>query len=280
MTTAPAHEIPPGPKVLLYGDTGTGKTHAIRSLVDLGLEVFVLSTEPGIQAVLGDVPADRLHWHYLSAVPGTWNSFQRAAADFNQKTLKVMCDSVPDRSEFRQWMSLAATLANFTDDRTGKEFGDPLSWDSSRAFVIDSMSGINILAQNAWLGAKPAMGPPDYQVIQKHIADLFNRVCFGTKCWLVVTGHAEREEDELTRQVKITIASVGRKLAPQLPRFFDEMIFCRREIEVRAGKPEAKFVWSSLEPGATCKVRYLPWSQTLDPDFKALHAAWKAKAAI
>jgi hypothetical protein len=40
------------------GASGTGKTHSIRTLVDAGLEVFVLFTEPGME-VLADVPADK-----------------------------------------------------------------------------------------------------------------------------------------------------------------------------------------------------------------------------
>ena len=36
----------PGVNEMLVGATGSGKTYAIRTLVDAGLEVFVVATEP------------------------------------------------------------------------------------------------------------------------------------------------------------------------------------------------------------------------------------------
>src|SRR5882724_11191563 len=62
-----------GPKILLEGPAGTGKTHAIGTLVDWaqehGKEVFVLFTENGLESLLGywtdsgkSVPA-ALHYH-------------------------------------------------------------------------------------------------------------------------------------------------------------------------------------------------------------------------
>jgi predicted ATPase len=40
---------------MLLGASGSGKTYSIRTLLDAGLEVFVLFTEPGME-VLADCP--------------------------------------------------------------------------------------------------------------------------------------------------------------------------------------------------------------------------------
>ena len=49
------YERPRGFKVLLLGETGSGKTYSLRTLLDAGLEVFVIATEPGLLEVLGDL---------------------------------------------------------------------------------------------------------------------------------------------------------------------------------------------------------------------------------
>ena len=64
-----------GPKILLEGPSGVGKTHSIGTLVDWAaaqtpaMEVFCLFTENGLESLLGywrdhgkEVPTN-LHWH-------------------------------------------------------------------------------------------------------------------------------------------------------------------------------------------------------------------------
>src|SRR5882672_7381838 len=63
------------PSVLLEGASGSGKTSAIVTLLQAGLNVFVIGTEPGFVDSLIDrwhgleVPLDRLQW--LSVRPAT-----------------------------------------------------------------------------------------------------------------------------------------------------------------------------------------------------------------
>ena len=68
----PPLSLLPGVNVLLEGPTGTGKTHALGTLADSGLEVFLLFTESGIETTLGywtdrglEIPAN-VHWHVLN----------------------------------------------------------------------------------------------------------------------------------------------------------------------------------------------------------------------
>ena len=70
--TTPSQSLP-GFNVMLMGPAGSGKTHAIGTLVDAGLEVFYLALEPGLESLLGywtdrgkPIP-DNLHWHTLKA---------------------------------------------------------------------------------------------------------------------------------------------------------------------------------------------------------------------
>ena len=73
----------PGTNTLLMGAPGTGKTHSIRTLVDAGLEVFVLFTEPGME-VLGDTDPDKVHWHYVPPADVGFDTFIKNAKAVNQ----------------------------------------------------------------------------------------------------------------------------------------------------------------------------------------------------
>ena len=65
------------PSVLLMGPSGSGKTYSLSTLLESGLEVFLVVTEPhGLETLL-DVVAqkkldiNKLHWRYIPpARPG------------------------------------------------------------------------------------------------------------------------------------------------------------------------------------------------------------------
>ena len=50
---APPKSSLPGFNCMLMGPAGSGKTHAIGTLVDAGVEVFYLALEPGLESLLG-----------------------------------------------------------------------------------------------------------------------------------------------------------------------------------------------------------------------------------
>ena len=54
----------PGVNVLLMGASGTGKTHAIQTLISSGITPFCIFTEPGFETI-SHIPPDKLHWHYV-----------------------------------------------------------------------------------------------------------------------------------------------------------------------------------------------------------------------
>ena len=40
----------------------------------------------------------------------------------------------------------------------------------------------------------------------------------------MVNGHMEREKDEISGSITLMCSTLGQKLAPKVPRFFDEVI--------------------------------------------------------
>jgi hypothetical protein len=260
----------PGPKVLLVGATGTGKTHSIRTLVDAGLEVFVVFTEPGME-VLSDIPPEKLHWHYIPPAGPDWSSMIDSAKKINTLSLKSLAE-MPDinKRQYTEFLSLLTVLSDFEDQRTGKKFGpvDSFSADS-RALVIDSLSGLNIMAMNLVTGSKPVKSMADWGMAIDNLERLITKLTVDVPCTMVLTAHLEREVDEITGGVHLMASTLGRKLAPKIPRFFSDVIQCRRDGD--------KFVWSTAAMNVDLKARNVPLSDSLPPSFIPLLAAWKKR---
>lgn len=266
---APQQSVIQGPKVMLVGDSNTGKTTAIRSLVALGIETFVLATEPGIEKILGDIPADKLHWNYLPPTPFNVATLQEQQEKINTMSYEQMTRLVTSRNEFRQMLDVMSLTKNFKCQRTGQTYGDIYKWDNKRAFVVDSLSGLTQMQLNSWLGTKITMGPPDYNITQKGLLNLVMSWCMALNCWFLLTAHTEKELNETTGSYQVMASTVGKALAPQLPKYFDEVIHTKRD--------GVKFSWSNITPNYLLKARMLPLSDALQPDFVQLNAAWRTK---
>lgn len=257
----------PGIKVMLVGSTGTGKTTAIRTLLDAGLEVFVLFTEPGME-VLGDIKSDKLHWHYVPTSSPDWEFMIDSAKKINTMSFEALTKMGDvNKRQYTEFIDLLQTFSNFKDDRDGKEYGAVDSWDTSRALVVDSLSGLNIMSMNLVTGSKPVKSMADWGVAIDNLDRLITRLTTACKCHFVLTAHLERETDEVTGGTTLMASTLGRKLAPRLPRFFSDVIHCKREGD--------KFFWSTASMNVDLKARNLPIADNLQPSFIPLLAKWK-----
>lgn len=257
----------PGVNIMLLGDSGSGKTHAIRTLLEADLEVFVLFTEPGMET-LSDTPSDKLHWHYVPPASPDFASMIDSAKKINTldfKTLSNLGDI--DKRKCTEFIDVLVCLSNFKCDRTGQEYGAVDSWGSDRVLVLDSLSGLNISAMNLVAGTKPIKSQGDWQVAVDNLERLIIKLCVDTECHFVLTAHLERETDEVTGGVTLVSATLGRKLGPKLPRFFSDVIHVKRIVD--------KFTWSTMTPNLATKNRYLPIKSDLQPSFAPIVKKWK-----
>lgn len=263
----------PGPKVLLIGDSGTGKTHAIRTLFDAGIEeVFCVFTEPGME-VISDIPEGKLMWKYLAPTRVSWKTLRDQANKVNTlpyKTLAEMSDM--DKRKYNQFVQLYDLLSNFRDDRTGKTYGAVDTWGTNRALVIDSLSGINLMAMKLVVGGKPVRSQPDWMIAMDNVETLITQLTTGVWATVVVLAHVEREVDEITGGSTIMVSSLGRKLAPKIPRFFSD---CAQTI--RNGKD---FVWTTAASNVAVKSRNLPIANNMQPTFTRVFDTWKKRGGL
>ena len=257
---------------LLLGPTGTGKTYCLRTFIDAGVTPFILSTEPGIASTLGDLPPDKCHWHYIPPAKQSWSDLIDSARKINTLSFEALAKlSDVNKRKYSQFLDVLESCNNFICDRTGEEFGDVMSWGPDRAFIIDSLSGLNIMAMNLVVGSKPTKSMADWGVAMDNLERFITTLVTSLTCNFVLTGHIERETDEVTGGVSLMVSTLGRKLAPKLPRFFDDVLLCRREGKV--------YTWSTAAFNVDLKARNLPISDGLPPTFQQILQTVKKQSA-
>jgi hypothetical protein len=262
------------------GASGSGKTSALTTFIPAGIETFVLCTEPGGAESLVDwtkqkgFDLEKLHW--TTALPQTqgWKGLQDMVSEISAKDFETLSKIKTGigKAETRQaGMNLLNALSNFKCERTGKEYGDVTSWGPDRAFCLDSLSGLSVIAWALTVGHKPTAHMGEWNIAMNFISDLVMKITSDRKCFFVLTAHVEKESNEITGVNQIMASTLGRKLAPKLPRFFSEVVYAQRTTS------EPKFRWSTIDPAADLKNRGLPVSDKILPDFKAVVDSYYAR---
>lgn len=247
---------------ILQGPTGSGKTYSLRSAVETGLELFVIATEPGIENILGDLPPDRCHWQYIPPAVSDWDVMIRSANNINTLPQDALQRSDGGRSNYRQFIDVLEACSDFVCDRTGEHFGAIDNWNTSRMVAFDGMSGLSIMAMDLVAGNKPMKTQADWGMAMDNLERLITKLTCATKCSFTMICHQDREPDEINGGTKVTVSTLGRKLAPKIPRFFDEV--------VQTVRRDKEFYWSTAESGVDLKSRLLPISDKLRPSFELL----------
>lgn len=278
-TTSQPESVLPGFNVLLMGPAGTGKTHAIGTLVDAGVEVFYLALEPGLESLLGywtdrgkEVPAN-LHWHTLQAPTASFADLIDSAKKINMLPLDSLAKMIdPNKSKHNQFISLLEALNNFPDDRTGEKFGPVNNWPAKRALVLDSMTGLGRAALSLVVGGKPVKSQSDWGIAQDQVEKILRMLCDNCACHFILISHVERETDMVLGGVKLMASTLGKALAPKIPAMFSDVV-----LTVRQGD---KWSWDTANVMADLKTRNLPIKADITPSFAQIVAKWKARGGV
>lgn len=260
----------PAPKVILMGDSGTGKTHCLRTLLDAGITPFIIFTEPGMET-LGDI-LDQCHWVYVPPGQASWAGLRKIAEMVNTLDydgVAKMRDA--NKRQYNQLLHIIELCNDFVDSK-GKHFGDVMSWGTDRALVMDSLSGLSDMASQLTVGGKPVKGMQDWQVAQNTLKTLLDKLTTGCRCMYVLTAHLAREKDELTGGTTLMVNTLGQKLAPEVPKYFSDAIQTIRQGD--------KFSWSTAGTNIAVKARNVPISNQIPPSFKPLIESWKKRGGI
>lgn len=266
----------PGVNVLLMGPSGTGKTYSIGTLVDLGVEVFYLALESGMESLLGywtdrgqEIPTN-LHWHKLAGPSSSFGDLIENAKNINRLNLDSLAKmSDPNKSKHNQFISLLEALNDFPDDRTGEKYGPVDQWDQSRVLVVDGATGISNCAMALVVGGKAVRNQSDWGIAQGQVERIVRMLCDNCLCHFVLLAHVERETDEVLGGVKLMVSTLGKALAPKFPAMFSDVI-----LTTRTG---AKWAWDTASAIADVKTRNLPIQADNSPTFKTIFDKWQSR---
>ena len=266
-----------GSNTLLCGGTGTGKTHSIRTLIDVGITPFVIFTEPGMRT-LADVPNGPdgecgIHWQYVKPATVGFDDLLENAKKISTMSFQSLTKLTEmNKQKYQQFFEILHAAHNFKCDKCGQEFGDVSTWSTDRAIVLDSLSGLSKMAMDLVVGAKPVKNPGDWGVAMDNLNRLLDKFAEDTKCHYILISHLEREKDEITGAVKNMPSTLGQKLAPKIPPLFDDVVLCRENGGV--------FTWTTTDSNTELKNRNLPLGDKLEPSFVPLIASWKQAGGV
>lgn len=263
------------PSNLIIGPAGTGKTTSIASLIECGLKVRMLATEPTAPArVLAALKAKGLpdadfHWQFISPSPPSWTALEASADMISRLSLDDIAKQKTGiaKSDARQWITFLKACAQFTSDRTGEIFGDCTEWGPDCVFAIDGLTGVNTMSRTLTVGLKPNPSPGEWGVMQNNILTLLGKLAADCKCFFVLIAHVERENNELSGVSNITVSTLGAKLAPKLPPLFTNVIYALRD--------GTNFYWSTASLGVDTKAGDLPVALNQVPSFKPIVEAYR-----
>jgi hypothetical protein len=275
--TEPITEGLVGFNTLLEGASGTGKTHCIATLVETGIEVFYLGLEPGLETLKGvwvdkgkPIPPN-LHWRYVRAVNADLDVLISSAERVNTMNLEALSKMQDTKkSTYNSYIEIAKTLNGFVDERTGQDFGRVLDWSTDRALVMDGLTGLSRAALQMVVGGKPVKNQSDWGIAMDQVEKLILYLTDSCPCHFVLISHIDRETDQVLGGSKITVSTLGQKLAPKLTAMFSDVILTTRETD--------KWTWDTAYPQADLKARNLPIKAGQPPSFAPIVAKWKARS--
>jgi hypothetical protein len=268
------------PHSLVMGPAGSGKTSSIATYAKAGIECFVVITEPtGADSLHDSWEREKLDLkllHYTVVPPTTtgWGALKDMGVRINNMSYKDLADlrSGIGKEHMKQWPALIHNMENFHDQRTNESFGDVTAFDSSRALILDSLSGLSLITLQNAVGFKPSPHQGEWGTAMSQVETVIIKLTSDCNCFFTLTAHIEREPDEITGMSKVSVSTLGRKLAPKIPRFFGEVIRARKD-------PTGKFLWSTLDSEADLKNRALPSNNNLPQDFGPIVDAYRRRVS-
>lgn len=199
-------------KMLILGRSGTGKTGLLGTLAK-DYRIFIADFDNGLD-ILKDPKV--LNPAYAG------NVYYKTYYD---KTNIIAGRMTPTATGFNQFVQ---DMGDWKED--GKSLGGLYSWSEKDIFVIDSLTFLgnmifnHVLQLAGRLGQKPQLqdfgSAMDAQ--ESIIETLYNP---AVKCNVLVLSHIQYQGDEANASQQKGVAStLGKKLAPKIPRYFNNVI--------------------------------------------------------
>lgn len=267
-----------GPKVLLMGAAGTGKTYSLGTLADWGAkhgkEMFVLFTDNGAESLAGyykdkgnEIPPS-LHWHTQLTRPMGLRQLMKAANDvakYNYEFLTKMQDNERDGANNAFWGILNSCFKPQCD-HCGKSFDPVDTWGPEMIFALDGLTELSNAAMKMQIGTKPTASQPDYGVAQNNLMNFLRLCAQGSQYTFVLISHPRKVANEISGAITVQVNTVGQAICGDIPPMFSDVIYA-----VRQG---SEFTWDTAAYGVETKTRSLGYRAKITPDFGQIMDLW------
>lgn len=214
MTAFSKHQSSTRTKMILLGDSGSGKTSALATLANAGYKLRILDFDNGLD-ILGE---------YLTDAD--------AISRVDYVTLR---DSLTTATAYKKML---AQLKDWkTDD--GESLGNVREWGSDTVLVIDSLSFLSQAIMNNTLqfnGKKltDQLQIQDWGTSNRDLANLLNFLTNdedgqGLTCNLIITSHIQYIEDQSGKHVAYPVATT-KAFATTIGNYFNIMMRLDRKV--------------------------------------------------
>lgn len=212
MPNISSHHSKEAVKMLLIGDSGTGKTAALLGLAKAGYNLRIADFDNGLD-ILANLarhepnPEEIMsRIHYISCTD-------------EMKT--TQSGEVIPKGEPKAYAKAMRALSAWKDDEA--DYGPVDKWTQDDVLVFDSMTFLGNAAMRWVLFQAGRVGQPyqgDWYIAQNKIRSLLE-MCYSTsiKCNVIFTAHIRYTE--IAQETVGYPESVGKALPPQIPRYFN-----------------------------------------------------------
>lgn len=207
-------------KLLLIGDSGSGKTGSLASLARAGFNVRILDVDNGID-VLANLLRDQTSGYGKDALQNVhYSTITDPMKNVGGKLIPVAATV---------WQRVAGMLVNWKTD--SETFGPLTSWGEQDVLVIDSLTMLStaalnfVLAMNARLGQQPHQSDwyQGQQLIESLLQMLYDD---GVRCNVIVISHITYIGEENGPQHGYP-NTLGKALPPKVGRYFNSILMAR-----------------------------------------------------
>jgi len=194
-------------KTLYIGDSGTGKTGSLASLVGAGYQLKIIDLDNGLDALVQYVRKD-------------WPDLQGNVEFETLRDLYTVDNAGPRVKSAKAFVESAKLLTKWTDGST------PSEWGPKVICVLDSLTSLGKAAYEWARGQNPGAKEPRQwyfvaqQALESTIAMLTSEA-FATN--LIVISHVNFREMP-SGEIRGYANAIGSALGPTLPKYFNSMI--------------------------------------------------------
>lgn len=254
-------------KTLVNGESGTGKTYSIATLLACGQKVRFLAAEnnalSGIYAGVAAYKGTRSESDLAIMVPKRQKSSIADLAKLADKSLTIPVSTQltqvdPNRKNYDRYLNVLKGLAEFQGE-DGKSYGSIDSWGLDTTLVVDGLTIICEAIQQAMIGSKLGTTQPEFYAMQNTLQTFLRTLTEDLECNLVLIAHPDKDIDAVSGKQTIYPANIGKALNNKVPSMFTDVVWAFRK-----GKD---FLWSTDHPQAVTRASNLPIAAEMKQDF-------------